>query len=644
MSLTQGEWTGPWKCPGNSTVGSNPGPGDAKGVFVVHAMLLHTGKLLMYSGGAEVEYTKEVVVWDPLVTVPDPDTPGSRMPDTSSSNVKLHQTPHMMDIFCSHHIQLKDGKILIVGGASHPTHTTPGHMATGHGTGVKHASIFDPMASNSLDPVHGGSIAFTRLNDMAQARWYPTAVHMPDDKVYVFSGRTDETTINIAHQVEVFDPSNSYDPQVVTLTPGPIADSAFKMPTFPGMHLVKGAKIYHSGTNWRYEGTLNNPNAPTTGFTYAGNTAVDGVPTLSFHETGRLTAKFLNYGNTASSDKNNWLWPNNRDREEGTSILLSPAYEGKILLIGGGRAMPKNGDQWMDPRDPTDTLNHHSDNGTVRGWLNANNANGRNITTTVPLATNNGKKAEILNTQSTPPAWTNLPDMNHFRINVNAVNLVDGKVLIIGGHNYYKWYPEQEASFQSGIVHAMACEIFNPATNTFTQVADLAFPRMYHSAAVLLPDGTVFVAGGADGNSSEPGETIALNRKDFEIYKPPYLFIEPTVTPPEITSVVSGPNNDADKVYYGRHFHVMCTNIDDIDKVVLIRPGAMSHHTDTEQRHIPFKKNASEFGFRKTGNKLQVPMTNDPSIAPPGYYMLFVIKTNGRPCGRAKFVKVEPYC
>ena len=647
---TKGKWYGEWKTPGNSRVGASPGPGDNLGMFVVHMMLLHTGKVLMYSGGAEVNYVKEVVVWDPLVTVPDPMNPGQRMPDTSASNVTIHQPPSNIDIFCSHHVQLKDGRILILGGASHPsaTHVATGHTATGHGTGVRSAAIFDPMETNATHGTHGGSRAFTRLNDMSQARWYPTAVHLQDGKVVVFSGRTDDSNTNIAHTVEIFDPANNYQPQLVTIAPGRVNDTAFKFPTFPGMHLVRGGKVFHTATTWRYEGTIRKPNTPMNNFHYVGNTAVDGVPTLSFQMSGGTSANWQNYAsspaNSASTDKNDWLWPNAKDREEGMSILLSPAQDGKILLIGGAR--PDS--QFSNPG------NQSFHEVTLRG------------PGTDDLEISNAKESEVLSTQGSSVSWQSSPapsgqvfPLTHPRINVNLVNLVDGKVLVLGGHNYYKW----EAA-GSGVIHSKKCELYDPRARTFTEVAELNEPRMYHSAAVLLPDGSVLVAGGADGNHRESftfqgdadgnevshagGTTqtdmIELNRKDMEIYKPPYLFVEPNVTPPMINSVTASPTNVADKIFYGRNFTVDCTDHASIKKIVLIRPGSMSHHTDTEQRHIPFTINASEFGFRVVNNRLVARMTNDPSIAPPGYYMVFVIKRNERPCDRARFVKVEPYC
>ncbi len=86
--------------------------------------------------------------------------------------------------------------------------------------------------------------------------------------------------------------------------------------------------------------------------------------------------------------------------------------------------------------------------------------------------------------------------MHRPRINASSVLLVDGQVLILGGHNHYKWSPAQTWSEE--------CELFDPATNTFALAAKLHERRTYHSAALLLPDASVIVAGGVDPTRDEP--------------------------------------------------------------------------------------------------------------------------------------------
>ena len=61
-------------------------------------------------------------------------------------------------------------------------------------------------------------------------------------------------------------------------------------------------------------------------------------------------------------------------------------------------------------------------------------------------------------------------------------------------------------------------ELWNPVTQEWTTVSSSAVPRTYHSSAVLVPDGRVFVGGGGLCGG------CGVNHLDAEMYSPPYLF------------------------------------------------------------------------------------------------------------------------
>jgi hypothetical protein len=100
-----------------------------------------------------------------------------------------------------------------------------------------------------------------------------------------------------------------------------------------------------------------------------------------------------------------------------------------------------------------------------------------------------------------------------------------------------------------------------------------------------------------------------------QIFSPPYLFRGPR------PGVASSP----DVADYGEVFAIGTPDAAVIDKVVLIRPSATTHSTNMEQRYI-------ELGFGQTGaSTLEASAPTNPNVAPPGYYLLFLVDGDGVP-------------
>jgi hypothetical protein len=77
----------------------------------------------------------------------------------------------------------------------------------------------------------------------------------------------------------------------------------------------------------------------------------------------------------------------------------------------------------------------------------------------------------------------------------------------------------------------------------------------------------------------------------------------------------------------GGTFAVESPEAADIERVVLVRPMAVTHQTDSEQRVIRMR-------FTRAGTTLSVTVP-DPDhphgVAPRGHYMLFVLNDRGVP-------------
>ena len=128
---------------------------------------------------------------------------------------------------------------------------------------------------------------------------------------------------------------------------------------------------------------------------------------------------------------------------------------------------------------------------------------------------------EIIDLSATTPAWTYGPSMSAPRIEMNATLLPNGQVLTVGGS-----LNDEDTSTAS-----LNADLYDPATNSISSAGANAVPRLYHSVALLLPDATVWVAGG--------NPTRGTYDHSVEIYSPAYLF-NPGGTPatrPTITTV-----------------------------------------------------------------------------------------------------------
>lgn len=220
------------------------------------------------------------------------------------------------------------------------------------------------------------------------------------------------------------------------------------------------------------------------------------------------------------------------------------------------------------------------------------------------------KTCEIIDFANPTLEWRSTAAMTYPRIRLNAVLLPDGKVFASGGS-----FLDEDASTAS-----LNAETFDPTTETWSPSSAAAFPRLYHSSALLLPDATVWTAG------SNPKDVW---EEHMEIYTPPYLYKADgaLATRPTITSV-------SEEVNYGSALVIKTPNASSIRSVVLMRPGSSTHSFDFEQRYIALNYSAKVAG--------QVSATTPPNsnVAPPGYYMVFIINKAGVP-SVAKFTHLS---
>jgi hypothetical protein len=199
-------------------------------------------------------------------------------------------------------------------------------------------------------------------------------------------------------------------------------------------------------------------------------------------------------------------------------------------------------------------------------------------------------RAQIMDLSEDAPAWREIAPMNYGRWFPNSVLLPDGTLFVAGGGLIYNAEPVMES------------EIFDPVSETWTLDAPMSVPRLYHSTALLLPDGRVWMAG-------TDGETR------IEVYSPDYLFVGPRpilfIAPESVT--------------YGQQFPIPMADPGDVADACFIRLSAVTHAFNMGQRYVPLE-------IAVTGpEELQVTAPSDPFLAPPGHYMLFIRNQAGVP-------------
>jgi hypothetical protein len=171
------------------------------GVAGVHASLLHTGKVMLFYETSAT--TGNAMLWDS----------GSG----SSEPAPLAVTAEH-DLWCSGHAIRPDGDLFVTGGTL---------WGSGPPNGTEQTAFFDPLSETwSVGP------------SMAQKRWYPTDVSLPDGDVLVFAGKV-RSGVN-ASDVERYDGETG---AFSTLPASATRDMAF----YPRMFILPDGRIVRVG-------------------------------------------------------------------------------------------------------------------------------------------------------------------------------------------------------------------------------------------------------------------------------------------------------------------------------------------------------------------------------------------------------------
>ncbi|WP_326697670.1 kelch motif-containing protein [Streptomyces sp. NBC_01754] len=570
-------------------------------INTIHAALLHTGKVLLVAGSGNDRRnfdakTFRSVLWDPRTGAFD-------------------DVPTPKDMFCAGHTQLPDGKLLIAGGTKRyeklegdvtkagglmivhnedpdkPVTLPAGTRFTGRENGRTYLSkdpVLVPRATKVFDKETG---AFLR-NDAGLGRIYVEArksgarYETGTEDNYRIAGLSGSDTRNVygIAQKLALDKKDfqgirdafEFDPVAERYIPVDPMNEARWYPTLTTLEdgrVLSLSGLDEIGRIVPGKDEIYDPRTRT--WQYTGVIRrFPTYPAVFLMNDGRLFYSGSNAGyGPADEGRDPGIWdlgtntftkiPGLGDpelMETSATVRLPPAQDERFLVIGGGG---------------------------------------------VGESAESSAKSRLVDLRAPHPEFRDGAALSEGTRYPGATLLPDDSVLVTGGSADYR------GRGRSDILRA---QLYDPATDTYRRVADPAVGRDYHSGSVLLPDGRVMVFGSDPLYADEAGTRPGTFEQRIEIYTPPYLYRGPR---PELTA---GP----DRIRRGGTALFTTRDASSITSAKLIRPSAVTHVTDTDQRSVAL-------GLEKVAGGITVTVPANRALVPSGWYMLFVTDAEGTP-------------
>jgi galactose oxidase len=196
----------------------------------VHAHVLPNGSVLMWGRRDNPNDSLDVQQCTPFVWNPkDGNTTNTNQPELADGKTKVN-------LFCSGHAFLPDGRLLVVGGH---------HADT---DGLNQAALYD-WTTNMWTPT---APMTTPMGEQVR-RWYPTAITLPNGNVLVLSGSYIDPTRPKGQQTVVVDLLQVWENgtwKAIRKTDGnPL--NFIGLPLYPRVHVASDGRVFMSGTNAR---------------------------------------------------------------------------------------------------------------------------------------------------------------------------------------------------------------------------------------------------------------------------------------------------------------------------------------------------------------------------------------------------------
>ncbi|HET6859500.1 MAG TPA: kelch motif-containing protein [Streptomyces sp.] len=567
----------------------------------IHAALLHTGKVLLIAGSGNNQKNFdakkfESVLWDP-----------------ESNAYKKIPTPK--DMFCAGHTQLPDGKLLVAGGTKRyeklqgdvtkagglmvihnedpdaPKTLPAGTIFTGKKNGKTYVSkdpvlvekakkVFDPQTGRFLRTRAG----LGRIYVEAEASGKKFESGTEDNyRIHGLKGADARNVYGIAQKLALdkkdfqgIKEAYEFDPVAEKyITVDPMNEARW----YPTLTTLEDGKV------------LSLSGLDEIGQIVPGKDEIYDPETKKWEYTG-VVRKFptypaiflMNNGKLFYSGSNAGYGPADEGREPGVwdlatnkfkkipglsdpdkmetsaTVRLPPAQDEKYMVIGGGG---------------------------------------------VGESEKSSERSRLVDLKKPDPRFKDGASLAEGTRYPSASLLPDDSVLVTGGSNDYRG---------RGGSDVLEARMYDPKADEYRRVADPAVGRNYHSGSLLLPDGRVMIFGSDSLYSDKANTRPGVFEQRIEIYTPPYLFRD---AQPKLTG---GPKS----VRRGGTATFKTAQATSIKDAKLMRPSAVTHVTDTDQRTVALD-------LKKTKDGISVTVPKNRALVPAGYYMLFVTDEQGTP-------------
>ncbi len=583
----------------------------------IHAALLHTGKVLIVAGSGNEQKkfdagSFDTVLWDPV-----------------RNTFKRIDTPE--DFFCAGHAQLPDGRLLVAGGTARyelldgEVERAGGGMRVKNenpdkaiilkkGTkfrspsGIEYVSKFDvevPKAKRDYEITYSKAGAMqpwkTKVK-ASEARVFVEALEPGPQSVndkqaqYEIEGLTGDeadNTYGIAEKIDMekqdfqgIKAAYEFDPRAERYVPVDPMKKARWYPTLVGLEdgkvlAVSGLDdvgVIDPGDNEIYD-------PKTKKWTDGPKRYFPTYPALFLTKGGKLFYPASNAGyGPADKGREPGLWDLRTNKfekvpgltdvdqtETSASVLLPPAQDQKVMILGGGGV-------------------GESDKAT--------------------------RRTAVIDLKEANPSFKTGPQLPEGTRYLNSVIMPDDSVFTSNGSSDYRG---------RGASNILKAQFYDPKQNVFRAAAAPKVGRNYHSEALLLPDGRVVTFGSDPLFDNEQNTKLGHFEQRMEIFTPPALHKGGKTRP----VLGEGPEQLAAD---GRATF-RTDRPENIVSARLMRPSAVTHTTDVEQRSIAL-------GLTKGKGAVTVDVPQrDAALVPPGWYMLFVTDRDGT-SSQAKWIHV----